>query len=198
MQGEDIVRTAPYHHGHLKTAILDAAESMLSRTSLDAISMRQLAREAGVSSGAPYHHFGDRSGLVAALCQRGFSRLGDMLRGGRERDGIRGMIETYLEFARNNQALYQLMFSVEATAGANAEALHPYAGPVFTLLEEQLAQAGNPVSTEADGLTAISVWCFMHGLASLGPASPLQIKLAGHCPDEFAFDVVNKLICNTA
>lgn len=185
--------TSQYHHGDLKAAILDAAEEMLAETPLDTVSMRELARNAGVSSGAPYHHFGDRSGLILALCQRGFSRLGETLRCARDCEGIEGMIGRYLTFAQDNQALYQLMFSVEATSGGRAASLAPYAGPVFVLLEEEIAHARDTIPKHEGDLTTVSVWCFMHGLASLSVASPLQAKLDRVSLHEFACKTVAKL-----
>ncbi len=183
-----------YHHGDLKTVILDAAEQTLAKKSLDAVSMRELARTAGVSSGAPYHHFGDRTGLVSALCQRGFSRLYQSIIRGRDRDGMRGMIKEYLRFAQENQALYQLMFSPEATEGELAEALTPYASPVFALLAEVIEEAKNVKQNRRVNLTPVSVWCFMHGLASLGAASPLQVKIGRQSLNNFAYDTIKKLI----
>ena len=184
----------PYHHGDLKTAILDAAEETLAEKSLDAVSMRELARKAGVSSGAPYHHFGDRVGLVGALCQRGFSRLHDVLIRGHDREGMRGMVKEYLSFAQENQALYQLMFSPEATESDLAEALTPYASPVFLLLEEVIKEGKNVKPKRRDNLTPVSVWCFMHGLATLSAASPLQIKIGRQSLNNFAYESIRKLI----
>ncbi len=184
----------PYHHGDLKSAILDAAEKTLREKSLDAVSMRELARTAGVTSGAPYHHFGDRSGLVGALCQRGFSRLHEALVCGRDQDGLRGMIKEYLKFAQKHQALYQLMFSPEATKGDLAEALTPFASPVFALLEKEIETARKVTSNRRNDLTSVSVWCFMHGLASLSVASPLQAKIGRQSPTHFAYESIKKLM----
>ncbi len=183
-----------YHHGDLKAAILDAAEIMLAEKTLEAVSMRELARKAGVSSGAPYHHFTDRVGLISALCQRGFSRLHESLVKGWDRDGIKGMIGNYLKFAHQNQALYQLMFSVEATEGDLIDVLAPYASPVFVFLEEKIKQMKGSKCNSQDNLTSVSVWCFMHGLASLSAASPLQEKIGRKNLKDYAFETVKKMI----
>lgn len=183
-----------YHHGDLRTAILDAAEKILVESSLNAVSMRELARKAGVSPGAPYHHFGDRLGLVNGLCQRGFSKLYEILSRAQARNGIKGMISEYIKFARKKQSLYQLMFSVEATEGKNKEMLAPFASPVFFLLEEEIKKIGNSMGRPQENSTPISVWCFMHGLASLSVASPLQAKMGQKKIETFALETIGKLI----
>lgn len=183
-----------YHHGDLKMTILDAAEEVLSEKSLDAMSMRELARKAGVSPGAPYHHFGDRAGLISGLCQRGFARLGEALSKGQESDQIKGMIDEYLKFSNDNHALYQLMYSAEATEGDFTEALNPYARPIFTLLENAIEKAVKPKPEKIRDLSPASVWCFMHGVATLSMASPLQARLGDKELNEFAYNTIKKII----
>src|SRR5215472_7707973 len=70
----------PYHHGNLRTALLDAAERTLRERGVQALSLRELAREVGVSHGAPRRHFPDRQSLLDALAGAGFERLGAELR----------------------------------------------------------------------------------------------------------------------
>ncbi len=185
---------ASYHHGDLREAILDAAEEMLAESSLDAISVRELARRAGVSSGAPYHHFGDRSGLNNGLCRRGFARLGCSLSRGRKRNGLAGMVDEYLKFSRLNQSLYHLMFSAEATEGESKAKLEPYAGPVFEMLEAAIDEGIGASRRQAGDLEAVSVWCFMHGVANLSMASPLQARLGARKASEFAYESIKRLI----
>lgn len=184
----------PYHHGDLKAAILDTAEEMLADQPIEMVSMRELARKAGVSPGAPYHHFKDRSGLILALCQRGFSKLEERLTDPHFGNGIEDMIRGYLAFAQENPALYQLMFSAEATMDGRTEALHPYANPVSLLLTRKIEQIRGVDRTTEDDLSAVSIWCFMHGLASLSMASPIKKKLANTSMYDFANETVRKLL----
>ncbi len=65
----------PYHHGDLRAAMLQAAEAILNRDGLGALTLRAAAREAGVSHAAPPHHFGDLSGLLSELAASGFVRF---------------------------------------------------------------------------------------------------------------------------
>ena len=67
----------PYHHGHLRTALLGDAERTLREQGIDALSLRDLARQAGVSHAAPRRHFADRQALLDALAASGFARLAD-------------------------------------------------------------------------------------------------------------------------
>ncbi|GAB5489631.1 MAG: TetR/AcrR family transcriptional regulator [Parasphingorhabdus sp.] len=183
----------PYHHGDLKTAILDAAEKALADKSLGSISIRELARQAGVSSGAPYHHFGDREGLVTALCQRGFHRLEKRLEDARSDDGLVGMVKEYLSFAKDHAALYQLMFSPEVTAGDSKAKLHPFAAPVFEMLERQVGDESDNGSPQSPHFSAISVWCFMHGVASLSSGPTLEGRLGDQKLETFAYEAVKML-----
>src|SRR5690625_1901608 len=70
----------PYHHGHLKQALVDAAETLLVEQGLDKLSLRAVARRIGVSQTAPYAHFADRQALLAAVSTRGFECLTGRLR----------------------------------------------------------------------------------------------------------------------
>ena len=85
-------RARPYHHGNLRTALLAAAQQTVRERGVAALSLRELAREVGVSHGAPRRHFPDRQALLDALAEDGFERLGGELRGGRRRcgRGLRG------------------------------------------------------------------------------------------------------------
>ena len=65
----------PYHHGDLRRALLRAAVVILEREGPSALSLRAVAREAGVSPAAPYHHFKDKSELLNAVATEGFNRL---------------------------------------------------------------------------------------------------------------------------
>ena len=184
----------PYHHGDLRSAILDAAEELLLEKPIEVISMRELARAAGVSPGAPYHHFKDRSGLILALCQRGFQRLGERLEHHRATDRLQGMIAGYVSFSTDYPAIYRLMFSAEATLGDRKDELHPYAQPVANLLFNEITMNRANEMTRAQELAGVSVWCFMHGLVTLGMATPLRSRLGDTSMQEFSEDVVARLI----
>jgi len=74
------VSERPYHHGNLRAALLAAAEQTLSQEGAGELSLRELARQVGVSHAAPRRHFAGKQALLDALAEDGFERLGDGLR----------------------------------------------------------------------------------------------------------------------
>jgi AcrR family transcriptional regulator len=96
-----------YHHGELRPALLRAAAKILEKEGRDAISLRDLARRAGVSHNAPYRHFADRDAMLAALAEEGFSLLVAELEGKTWRE--QSMV--YLRFALANPERFRLMFT---------------------------------------------------------------------------------------
>jgi AcrR family transcriptional regulator len=106
----------PYHHGALRTALLDEAQRILADDGVEAITLRELARRAGVSHGAPQRHFADRQALLDALATRGFTSLTAALRKAvdghppRSRAQLRAAMEAWVRFAAGNGPLLDLMF----------------------------------------------------------------------------------------
>ena len=105
---------AAYHHGDLQRALVQAGRRVLERDGLAAMSLRAVAREAGVSAAAPYHHFEDRAALLYAVACEGSLTLADLLRrAGEAHPPGRGRMVAvgvaYVEFGLDNPALYQLM-----------------------------------------------------------------------------------------
>src|SRR5579863_8499862 len=105
-----------YHHGDLRREILNASLALISEKGVGALSMRQVASRAGVTHGAPYHHFADRAAILAALAEEGFLILAEALRsalGDIPPSNHRGRFEaiglTYFGFAVTHPAHFQLM-----------------------------------------------------------------------------------------
>ncbi len=107
----------PYHHGNLRTVLLEQAERTVRERGVEALSLRELARETGVSHGAPRRHFADRQALLDALAQAGFERLGADLRSAVEAAGedfqarLQSTAAAYIRFATGDAALLELMFA---------------------------------------------------------------------------------------
>ena len=74
-----IQKKSGYHHGDLKQTLIDVSVDVINREGLEALSLRALATQAGVSSGAPYHHFADRNDLLATIALQGFELLGQAM-----------------------------------------------------------------------------------------------------------------------
>ena len=98
-----------YHHGALREELITASLQLIEAEGIGAVSLRRVAREAGVSPGAPYHHFADRSALLAAITVRGSALLERELHQARDQaataaGALGALIETYVRFAGENPA----------------------------------------------------------------------------------------------
>jgi len=186
----------PYHHGNLRSALMEAAERALDRGGVDALSLRELARETGVSHAAPRRHFPDRQALLDALALEGFERLAaEMQRALDEAgDGFRARFaalgRAYVRFATEHAALLDLMFAGKHRPGA--EALHEagvraFSAPVALIVDGQAAGdvvGGDPVRV------ATVTWASLHGLASMANTGML-----GDAPlDELVDEAVARLV----
>src|SRR5918998_5321656 len=103
--------TRPYHHGDLRQAILTAAVAALAESGPAQLSLRDLARRAGVSHAAPAHHFGDKAGLLTAIAAEGYNLLADTLTAAQRRTA--DFLEVgvaYVRFAVDQRAHFEVMF----------------------------------------------------------------------------------------
>lgn len=107
----------PYHHGNLRPALLEQAERTVRERGVQELSLRELARDVGVSHGAPRRHFPDRQALLDALAIAGFERLGAELREAMDGAGedfrarVQATATAYVRFATRDAALLELMFA---------------------------------------------------------------------------------------
>lgn len=106
-----------YHHGDLRSELLDAAARLLREEGEAGLSMRRLAQELGVSRTAPYHHFADKHSLLCGVAEEGFRRFRRVLseselglHGVLREDSLRDFSRRYVDFAVNNAEYYDLMF----------------------------------------------------------------------------------------
>ena len=103
-----------YHHGDLRRALLTAAEEAITETGVATLSMRDLARRAGVSHTAPTHHFRDKAGLLTAFAIEGFEQLAKALATSRlASNSIVEMGVTYIRFAVTRRAMFEVMFRTD-------------------------------------------------------------------------------------
>jgi AcrR family transcriptional regulator len=164
----------PYHHGHLRAALLSAAELELESGNSDSLSLRELSRSLGVSYTAPRRHFANKQALLDALALEGFERLGATLNraiADRSEDFDQRMTKlarTYVRWAMKHSALIRLMVAAKHKADAPAALLEASnralsAGPL-TIADGQASGAvveGDPlrlaltVFSAAEGLIAI-------------------------------------------
>ena len=102
-----------YHHGNLRAALIQTAIKILELEGLNALSLRRIAREAGVSQAAPYSHFKDKQALLLAVCADGYEKFAARMRQeagtATGPDYIAGLGRGYIYFALENPALFELM-----------------------------------------------------------------------------------------
>ncbi|MEI7883653.1 MAG: TetR/AcrR family transcriptional regulator [Actinomycetota bacterium] len=170
---------APIKTEPLRRAVLDAALAISAETGPDAISLREVAREAGVSHQAPYHHFGDRAGIFAAISEEGFSILTEELTNSRTQ-GASLMCEAYVHFALQHKGHFRVMFrsdlcNIENYPGALVQADLAFG----VLLDEVNALLGDNASETSARAQATYMWSVAHGLATLLLDGPLDKKLGG-------------------
>ncbi|WP_433761779.1 TetR/AcrR family transcriptional regulator [Nocardia sp. CA-135398] len=181
-----------YHHGALRDTLLAACLRLIETEGLGAVSLRRVAREAGVSTGAPYHHFADRSALLAALAVQGFRQLGRDLADARAAvDGplraLTALAETYVRFSQENPGYFRLMFRPELSQPDKHPDAAAAGDAAFDVLADTIADAvaaGLLPADKADTL-AVMWWSLAHGMASLwldGQLEKRSIQLGTTAP----------------
>ncbi|WP_062982051.1 TetR/AcrR family transcriptional regulator [Nocardia anaemiae] len=181
-----------YHHGALRDTLLAACLRLIETEGLGAVSLRRVAREAGVSTGAPYHHFADRSALLAALSVQGFRQLGRDLADARAAaDGplraLTALAETYVRFSQENPGYFRLMFRPELSQPDKHPDARAAGDAAFDVLADTIADAvaaGLLPADKADTL-AVMWWSLAHGMASLwldGQLEKRSIQLGTTAP----------------
>jgi AcrR family transcriptional regulator len=158
-------RSRSYHHGNLRSALLEAAFEELGVTSLRELSLRNLAGRVGVSHAAPYRHFRNKGALLSALGEEGHRSLRDAISGAvalappGAQSGAHAAALAYVRFALESPSRYALLLGEES--GAMREA----AGATFDLLGRVVAVEGR--SPNAQRALGTLVWALLHGLAEL-------------------------------
>jgi AcrR family transcriptional regulator len=166
---------AAYHHGDLRAALLDAALAIIEDTGPQGLTIREVARRAGVSHAAPYRHFIDKDELILAVVEQGFELLHDTMTAEKAAAGpdpadqfaASGM--AYLGFAMRFPAYYRVMFSGDLLNSTGHESLRHTSSRAFTQLladlkvcqELKILREGDPV------LQAIAILSSVHGFATL-------------------------------
>lgn len=151
---------APYHHGDLRAALLTVAESILEHEGFQALTLRHIARTAGVSHAAPAYHFGDLAGLLSDLATAGYQRFGAAM--AQPSGGLHGMGRAYVAFATAHPNLFQLMFRSDRL-DFTRPALRTASQAALTGLA--IATASPDASQSLPNLAA--TWAIAHGLALL-------------------------------
>ena len=177
-------RSASYHHGDLRDALVRSARTILERDGLPALSLRGVARAAGVSPAAPYHHFPDKQALRDAVAEQGFDALTSAMttRMAKKKDPQARLEASgvgYITFAVENPALFALMFGAGQQLSANA-AVTQAGQRAYAVLAA--AVAATSADGSADPLVCLRLWGLVHGVAKLileGCVNPADYGLSG-------------------
>jgi AcrR family transcriptional regulator len=157
---------ATYHHGDLRAACLSAALDLLEEGGATALSLRAVARRAGVSPAAPYRHYADREALVSAVAAVGYRELAERLTAAHPAPSTPEQLASvgvaYVEFALEQPALFRMMFG-EPCDRDNEERVTATAA-VSLYLREIVARCFPRADPEA---LAPAIWALVHGLAFL-------------------------------
>lgn len=173
-----------YHHGDLRSHVLAGAVELIANSGPDAVSLRDLARRAGVSHAAPAHHFRDRRGLFTAVAAEGFSLLADALTDSVDAGEFDRTAVAYVRFAVSHPGHYAVMFRTDLVTADD---------PILTAARRR---SGELLDRGVDSLPAARVrgdraqarriaWSMVHGVAmlwlggALADCDPEALALAG-------------------
>jgi AcrR family transcriptional regulator len=172
----ELDRHAPYHHGGLRDALLEAAERVLERDGLAGLTLRAVAREAGVSHAAPSHHFADLTGLVSELAAIGFRKFNTAMAaagamGNSPLEKALARAKGYVAYAQAHPGMYGLMFRTErldmsrpALCDAANASFAGLAGAIGATRHEQISDHALSLEQAADIARA---WSLVHGFTML-------------------------------
>lgn len=174
----------PYHHGDLRRTLLEAAAASIETDGVDALSLRQLARDAGVSHAAPSRHFRDKQALLDALAEDGFRRLSDALEQATDGDAstseavraeFGALAAAYVGFALAQPTLLTLMFGLKHAPDARAELLAAgHASMEITLRVIAAAQAIGAIAPGDPQRIGLVAFATFHGIATLASGELLD------------------------
>ena len=170
----------PYHHGRLREAVLEAAVAEIEAVGPARLSMREIARRAGVSHAAPAHHFGDKAGIFTAIAIEGYRLIGEATsRAAVGENALRVGGVAYVAFAVTHRAHFEVMFRPELYRADDPELIATRDATFATL--QGAVEAGWPGLDPTEVLaTVLASWSAAHGFAVLW--------LNGNLPPEVVAD----------
>ncbi|MCX5399149.1 TetR/AcrR family transcriptional regulator [Streptomyces sp. NBC_00102] len=170
-----------YHHGDLRRTLLAAAVDVIAAEGPAALSLRDLARRAGVSHAAPAHHFKDRTGLLTAVATEAYTLFADSLS---EVTDLTERGARYVRFAARHPAHFQVMFQPELYRADDPALVAARERAARTLREGVAGLAPEGSSAEDARRTGIAAWSLAHGFASLLLSHNLTDFLGDRDPEE--------------
>ena len=165
-----IEQSRPYHHGDLRRVLLRTAVEVIDEHGPTAVTLRGLARRAGVSHAAPAHHFRDKAGLLTAVAAQGYDLLGDALEEAARTGDFAEVGVAYVLFAASHPGHFAVMFRPDPYRADDPQVVAARARTTAVLRGGARARFGTP-----DRVRALTAWSLVHGLATLvrdGAVSP--------------------------
>ena len=167
-------------HGDVRRLVLDAAIAIIELEGAESLSMREVARQAGVSHQAPYHYFSDRSGIFAAISEEGFTGLAQAFRDVHETEmpAAKAGFIAYLNFAREHVGHFRVMFRNDICGVTTHALTQTAADSAFEELRLMVSRITGPEIDPNKAFTfAAMLWSLSHGLATLVIDGPLPNKV---------------------
>jgi AcrR family transcriptional regulator len=158
--------SAPYHHGDLRAACLRAAMELLEESGATALSLRAVARRAGVSPAAPYRHYANREALISAVAAVGYGELAGYLATAHPSpstpDDLAAVAVAYVQFALQRPALFRVMFGEPCDPDSNERVA------AVTAISEYVGAIVRRCFADSDPeALSTAIWALVHGLAFL-------------------------------
>src|SRR6185437_7039819 len=183
-----------YHHGDLRDALVQAALREAEQGGPEAISLKALAKELGVSQPAPYRHFADRDALLQAVTAEAFRQFNAILREAVAQPSTRSRLSRFaqaaLDFGLKRNGIYRLMFASRTMANAEKDSeLHVAAHETLGLLVESFEAPAVGLLRERH---AMQVWAALHGVISLAEQGLLTGEVAAITRQELVEDIVQQ------
>jgi len=163
-----------YHHGDLKSTLIDAGVKLLSESGMEGLSLRKLAREVGVSHNAPYMHFADKEAVLAAIAEQGFLLLGEAIDAGQLQLSdqsiearLQAAAQSYVNFALNHPNHLMVMFGkLDSAAYPDLiETAHATFSKLVTIM--QIGHQSSTLVNQPAEQLAMLFWTNVHGLSAL-------------------------------
>jgi AcrR family transcriptional regulator len=174
------------HSGDLQARLVAAGVELLAEGGTDALSLREIARRAGVSHGAPRRYFPTHQALLATIAREGYRKLGRLVAetigdaGASPREALLALGRRYVDFARDEPGMFALMFRHDLLRGNNI-GLRDESTPLFGVLEELLQPTAS----------AAALWAALHGIAQLWHWGTLQVVTGLDTPEPLLIAAVD-------
>jgi AcrR family transcriptional regulator len=184
----------PYHHGSLPEALMDGVARAVTEHGVSGVSLRDVARQAGVSHSAPAHHFGSKAGMLTAFAARGYDLLAESViaevLAAAPADGpaeLAAIGRGYVAFAVAHQAEFEVMFSPDAIDIEDPR-LHAASEGAYALLTAAIRRCGEQglLHGRSPEVVAVAAWSMVHGLSALWLSGRLAERIEEQDPHRLA------------